>query len=223
MSIKVLLADDHALFRAGLTSLLNAWGVRVVGQAANANEAIAKVSQVHPDLVFMDINMPGLNGLEATRAIKAEFPDVKVIILTVSDDQQDLFEAIKSGAEGYLLKNLREEEFADLVDRISRGETVMSSGLAKKLLQEFARLKRQEKPAVGVEAEVEAGLSIREREVLEQVSRGATNKEVAAALYISENTVNFHMKNILGKLHLRNRAEVVGWALSHGFTPRSAG
>ncbi|MBI4296554.1 MAG: response regulator transcription factor [Chloroflexi bacterium] len=219
MSLKALLADDHALFRAGLASLLNAWGVQVVGQAADGNEAIAKVRELRPDLVFMDINMPGLNGLEATRAIKAEFPDTKVIMLTVSDDQQDLFEAVKSGAEGYLLKNLREEEFADLVNRIGRGEPAISSALARKLLQEFARLKRQEEPVIEIEAE--ADLSVRELEVLEHVAQGATNKEVAAALYISENTVNFHMKNILSKLHLRNRAEVVAWALHRGFTPRT--
>ena len=219
--MRVLLADDHALFRAGLASLLNAWGVQVIGQAANGNEAIAKARELHPDLVLMDINMPALNGLEATRAIKAEFPDIKVIILTVSDDQEDLFEAIKSGAEGYLLKNLREEEFADLVNRIGQGEPVMSSSLAKKLLQEFARLKQQEKPVVEAEAEIEAGLSVREQEVLELVARGDTNKEVAATLYISENTVNFHMKNILSKLHLKNRTQVAVWALGHGFTVRS--
>lgn len=221
--MRVLLADDHALFRAGLTNLLNAWGVQIIGQAANGNEAIARARELHPDLVLMDINMPGLNGLEATRAIKAEFPDIKVIILTVSDDQEDLFEAIKSGAEGYLLKNLREEEFADLVNRIARGEPVMSSGLAKKLLQEFARLKQQEKPVVEAKAEIEAGLSVREQEVLELVARGDTNKEVAATLYISENTVNFHMKNILSKLHLKNRTQVAAWALGHGFIPRTAG
>lgn len=217
--MKVLLADDHALFRAGLSSLLKAWGLQVVGQAGNGGEAIARAQELRPDIIFMDINMPGLNGLEATRAIKAEFPDTKVIILTVSDDQEDLFEAIKSGAEGYLLKNMREEEFADLVNRIGRDEPVMSSALAKKLLQEFARLKRQEHQVEGVED----GLTTREREVLEHVARGATNREVASALYISENTVNFHMKNILSKLHLRNRAEVVGWALGHGFTTKSAG
>lgn len=220
--MRVLLADDHALFRAGLTSLLSAWGVQVIGQAANGNEAIARARELHPDLVLMDINMPGLNGLEATRAIKAEFSDIKVIILTVSDDQEDLFEAIKSGAEGYLLKNLREEEFADLVNRIARGEPVMSSGLAKKLLQEFARLKQQEKPVFEAETEIEADLSVREQEVLELVARGDTNKEVAATLYISENTVNFHMKNILSKLHLKNRTQVAAWALRHGFTPRTA-
>lgn len=217
--MRVLLADDHALFRAGLASLLNAWGVQVIGQAANGNEAIAGAREFHPDLVLMDINMPGLNGLEATRAIKTEFPDIKVIILTVSDDQEDLFEAIKSGAEGYLLKNLREEEFADLLNRIARGEPVMFSGLAKKLLQEFARLKQQEKPVV----EAESGLSVREQGVLELVARGDTNKQVAATLYISENTVNFHMKNILSKLHLKNRTQVAAWALRHGFTSGTAG
>lgn len=217
--MRVLLADDHALFRAGLASLLNAWGVQVIGQAANGNEAIAGAREFHPDLVLMDINMPGLNGLEATRAIKTEFPDIKVIILTVSDDQEDLFEAIKSGAEGYLLKNLREEEFADLLNRIARGEPVMFSGLAKKLLQEFARLKQQEKPVV----EAESGLSVREQGVLELVARGDTNKQVAATLYISEYTVNFHMKNILSKLHLKNRTQVAAWALRHRFTSGTAG
>lgn len=214
--MRVLLADDHALFRAGLASLLKAWGLELAGQAGNGEEALVKVRELHPDLVFMDIAMPRLNGLEATRAIKAAFPEVKVVILTVSDDEQDLFEAIKSGAEGYLLKNLREEEFAELVARLGRGEPVMSPGLAKKLLQEFARLKEERHRLDG-----EAGLTDREREVLEQVARGATNREVAATLFISENTVNYHMKNILSKLHLRNRAQVVAWALEHGFTARS--
>ena len=216
--MRVLLADDHALFRAGLASLLRAWGLQVVGQAGNGQEAIALARELRPDLVFMDINMPSPNGLEATRAIKAELPHVKVIILTVSDDEQDLFEAIKSGAEGYLLKNLREEEFADLVHRLQQGEPVMSPGLARKLLQEFARLREGQH-----RSEAEAGLTEREQEVLEHLGHGATNKEIAAALSISENTVNYHMKNILSKLHLRNRAQVVAWALEHGFTPRSTG
>lgn len=214
--MKILLADDHALFRAGLASLLKAWGMQVVGQAVDGNEAIAKARQLHPDLIFMDINMPRPNGLEATRAIKAELPETKVIMLTVSDNEQDLFEAIKSGAEGYLLKNLREEEFADLVSRVARGEPVMSPGLARKLLQEFARLKEKKHGS-----EEEPGMTEREGEVLKHVARGSTNKEISAALFISENTVNYHMKNILSKLHLRNRAQVVAWALEHGITPRA--
>lgn len=215
--MRVLLVDDHALFRAGLASLLKAWGLQVVGQASNGNEAIAMARGIRPDLIFMDINMPSLNGLAATRAIKAEFPDMKVIILTVSDDEQDLFEAIKSGAEGYLLKNLREEEFAELISRIGHGDSVMSPPLAKKLLREFARLK-EKREHTGVEASVSA----REREVLDLVAQGATSKEIAASLHISENTVNYHMKNILSKLHLRNRAQVVAWAIEHGFVSRPA-
>jgi DNA-binding NarL/FixJ family response regulator len=215
--MKVLLVDDHALFRAGLTSLLNAWGVEVVGQAGDGQEAITRTRELQPELIFMDINMPTLGGLEATRAIKSEFPGVKVIMLTVSDDDQDLFEAVKSGADGYLLKNLREEEFAELLARVSRGEPIMSPGLARRLLQEFARLK-DEPPSLDPGR---AGLTHREHEVLEQLTRGATNKEISAALYISENTVNYHMKNIISKLHLRNRAQVVAWAVSHGFATES--
>lgn len=213
--MRVLLVDDHALFRAGLATLLKAWGFEVIGQAGNGQEAIVKARELHPDVIFMDINMPGANGLAATRAILTESPDAKVVILTVSDDEQDLFEAIKSGAIGYLLKNLREEEFADLVLRINRGEPVMSPGLAKKLLGEFARLKEESH-----RAETDVGLTQRERELLEHVSQGRTNKEIAAALFISENTVNYHMKNTLRKLHLKNRSQVVAWALEHGLVSR---
>jgi DNA-binding NarL/FixJ family response regulator len=215
--MRVLLVDDHALFRAGLAGLLRVWGLEVVGQASSGQEAIARADELQPDLIFMDVNMPGANGIDATRAIKAAHPEVKVVVLTVSDQEQDLFEAIKSGAEGYLLKNVREEEFADLVGRITRGEPVMSPALARKLLAEFARLKQ-----AGGRTDVETMLTEREVEVLEQVSHGLTNKEIGAALYISENTVNYHMKNMLGKLHLRNRAQVVAWALEHGFTPAHA-
>lgn len=218
MTMRVLLVDDHALFRAGLASLLKAWGLQVVGQAGNGDEAISKARELQPDLIFMDIGMPGRNGLEATRAIKAESPDVKIVVLTVSDAEQDLFEAIKSGAEGYLLKNLREAEFAELVERVSNGEPAMSPGLAKKLLQEFARVHEGQG-----RTEAEEVLTDREREVLEHVARGSSNKEIAASLYISDNTVSYHMKNILSKLHLSNRAQVVGWALEHGFTARSPG
>lgn len=212
----MLLVDDHALFRAGLGNLLKAWGFQVVGGAGDGREAIAQVRQLRPELILMDIKMPIMSGLEATRAIKAEFPQIKVIILTVSDDEQDLFEAIKSGAEGYLLKNLREEEFAEAVKRINLGDPVMPPALAKKLLQEFSRLKEERhRPEVPME------LSDREQEVLGLVAQGATNREIAATLYISENTVNYHIKNILSKLHLRNRAQVVAWAIEHGFSTKA--
>lgn len=214
--MKVLLVDDHALFRAGLASLLSAWGLDVIGQASDGEEAIEKARELLPDLIFMDISMPRRNGLEATRAIKAELPQVKIVILTVSDDEQSLFEAIKSGAEGYLLKNLREEEFAALVENVRNGEPAMSPGLASKLLHEFARLKEDEaKPD-----DLGGNLTEREQEVLEHLARGSSNREIAEFLYISGNTVNYHVKNILSKLHLRNRTQVVAWAMDHGFTTR---
>ena len=213
--MRVMLVDDHALFRAGLASLLRAWGVQVVGEADNGRDAVRRANELSPDLIFMDINMPGLNGLEATRAIKTQLPGTKIIMLTVSDDEQHLFEAIKSGAEGYLLKNLREEDFAELIRRMEKGEPVMSPGLARRILQEFAHLSEgKEQP------EAETGMTQREQEVLEQVAKGAPNKEIASALLITENTVNFHMKNILSKLHLKNRAQVVVWAMEHGFAHR---
>ncbi len=211
--MRVLLADDHALFRAGLASLFKAWGVEVVGEAGDGDEAIARARELKPDVIFMDIHMPKRNGLEATRAIKAESPETTIVMLTVSDDDSDLFEAIKSGAEGYLLKNLQEEEFAEMVGRVSQGEPALSPGLARKLLREFAGVHRQER------TNDDGGLTERERQVLEHVARGSTNKEIAASLGISENTVNFHMRNILSKLHLRNRAQVVAWAIEHGIDP----
>ena len=204
--MRVLLADDHALVRAGIASLLRASGAEVVAEAGDGDEAILYARRLRPDLIFMDVRMPGRNGLEATRVIKTELPDVKVVMLTVSDEETDLFEAIKSGAEGYLLKNLRETEFAELLTRIEDGEPILSPPLARKVLREFARLKE----------ESTEGLTKREREVLALVARGSRNKEVAAALYISESTVDFHMRNILQKLHLRNRAQVVAWASAHG-------
>ena len=210
--MRVLLADDHALFRAGIASLLKAWGMETVGQASNGLEALEQARALRPDLVLMDIGMSPCNGLEATRLIKAELPETKIVIVTVSDDDDDLFEAIKSGAEGYLLKDMSEEELGRTLTGIATGEPALSPGLAAKILDEFARVSRD-----GAPKEVESdGLTPREREVLELVVTGATNREIAAALYISENTVNFHMKHILAKLHLKNRAQAVAYAIRSG-------
>jgi DNA-binding NarL/FixJ family response regulator len=211
--VRVLLADDHALFRAGIASLLRAWGMDVVGQAADGNQAIELTRRLKPELVLMDVGMSPRNGLEATRVIKTELPDVKVIIVTVSEDEQDLFEAIKSGAEGYLLKGMSEEELGTTLERISAGEPALSPGLAAKILDEFARMARE---GTGKPAGPEDELTDRERDVLRLVAEGATNREIASTLYVSENTVSFHMKNILAKLHVKNRAQAAVFAIRAG-------
>jgi DNA-binding NarL/FixJ family response regulator len=214
----VLLADDHALFRAGIASLLKAWGMDVVGQAADGIEAIELTRRLKPELVLMDVGMSPCNGLEATRVIKTELPDVKVIIVTVSEDDQDLFEAVKSGAEGYLLKGMSEEELSSTLEKISAGEPSLSPALAAKILDEFARMARE---GAGKPPGLEDELTEREREVLRLVADGATNREIGSQLFISENTVGFHMKNILAKLHLKNRAQAAAFAIRAGLADDS--
>src|SRR3990172_4100248 len=209
--MRVLLVDDHALFRAGIAGLLQAWGFEVVGEAGDGLEAPERARLLKPDLVLMDIGMGHCNGLEATRLIKAEMPEIRIVMVTVSDRDEHLFEAVKSGAEGDLLKNMSPEELSDVLTAIAAGEAAFSRGLAAKILDEFSRLARE-----GPAQEESDGLTSREREVLELVADGSTNREIAAKLYISENTVKFHMNNILTKLHLRNRAQAVAYALRSG-------
>ncbi len=209
--MRVVLADDHALFRAGIASLLQAWGLEVVGEAANGVEALELTRRLRPDLVLMDITMPDCNGLEATRLIKAELPETRIVIVTVSDDDEDLFEAVKSGAEGYLLKDMSREDLRVTLEAVATGEPALSRGLAAKILDEFGRLARD-----GPAKQPEDELTPRERDVLQLVAEGATNREVSAALFLSEHTVNFHMRNILHKLHLRNRAQAVAYAIRSG-------
>ncbi|MBI2916633.1 MAG: response regulator transcription factor [Chloroflexi bacterium] len=209
---KVLLVDDHALFRDGIASLLRAGGLEVAGQAGNGEEAIRKARDLKPDVILMDVKMPGVSGLEATRAIKTEMPEVKVVMLTVSDDEQDLFEAIKGGADGYILKDTPGDDFSELLTRLFEGEPVFSRGLAARMLSEF----RRGRPGTGREETAEEELSDRELEVLQLAAGGATNKEIAARLFISESTANYHIRNILSKLHLRNRAEAAAYAARKG-------
>jgi DNA-binding NarL/FixJ family response regulator len=209
--MRVLLADDHALVRAGIASLLQAWGLDVVGEAANGREAVELARALRPDLVLMDITMPECNGLEATRLIKAELPETRIVIVTVSDEDEDLFEAVKSGAEGYLLKDMSAAELERTLEAVAAGEPALSPGLAAKILDEYARLARE-----GPAKEPQDALTPREREVLQLVAEGSTNREVATKLFLSEHTVNFHMRNIFHKLHLRNRAQAVAYAIRSG-------
>lgn len=208
--MRVLLVDDHALFRAGIASLLRAWSVEVVGQSSDGNEALEQARRLRPDLVLMDITMPGCSGLEATRLIKAELPETKIVMVTVSDDNDDLFEAIKSGADGYLLKNMSEEGLSRTLEAVAADEPALSPILAARIIDEFARAGRTS------ERKVAGALTPRESEVLGLVASGATNREMAAALRVTEHTVNFHVKNILAKLRLKNRAQAAAYAVGSG-------
>ena len=214
-SLRILLVDDHALFRAGIESLLaSRGGFQVVGQAQDGRGAVEAARALKPDLILMDLHMPGVDGLQATRAITAEMPGVKVVMLTVSDKDEDLFEAIKSGAHGYLLKNLEPEELFDYLAGVARGEAPISRAMASKILAEFASYASREK--VTPSAEPLNDLTAREKEVLKLVAGGATNREIATALTLTENTVKNHLRNILEKLHLENRVQAAAYALRMG-------
>jgi DNA-binding NarL/FixJ family response regulator len=207
--MRILIADDHALFRDSLRSLLESQDIEVVAEAKNGQEAVDLSWETKPDVVLMDLTMPEMDGLEATKRIAAELPDVKVVILTASDEDSNLFEAIKSGAKGYLLKDLKSAQFFSLLEGVERGEPALTPSVARKLLDEFARPKKPTKEEYDPDA-----LTDREREVLELMVQGTTsNRRLAKHLGVSENTVKFHVRNILDKLHLHNRAQVVAYAL----------
>lgn len=211
--MRILLADDHALFRDGVASLLEAWGHEVVGQAADADEAVELASRLQPDLVLMDVRMPG-SGLNATQRIKATHADINIVMLTVSEDEDDLFVAIKAGARGYLLKNLESEQLRSMIDAVNRGEAAITPATAGRILEEFSRPQRGAIP--GPEH-----LTERELDVLGLVVEGLSNKEIAARLDISENTVKFHLKNIVEKLHVHSRAELAVRAVREGLLPEA--
>ena len=210
-SIRVLLVDDHPLFRKGLASLLaREKGFEVVGEAQDGAEALNKTKNLKPDLVLMDIYMPGGNGLEATRRIREALSSVKVVILTVSEEDKNLFEAIKSGAHGYLLKKIEPRNLFEMLRGVFRGEAPISRATAAKILNEFAAQAHR-----ATEEMPEEKLTPKEREVIELLTKGWTNKEIGNKLRITENTVKNHLKNILDKLHLENRVQAAAFALQH--------
>ncbi len=211
-NIRLLLVDDQILFRKGLRALLSSEsGMEIVAEASDGQEAIDKTRAFSPDIVVMDVHMPGMDGIAAARAIKAEWPQVKVVMLTISDEDDDLFEAIKAGAEGYLLKDLRPEELTAMLRGVMANEAPLSPGVAAKLLGEFRKRPRQnEVRTAGSE------LTAREREILQYVAEGMSNAEIAARLYVVEGTVKNHLHNILEKLHLQNRVQAAAYALREG-------
>ncbi len=208
--MRIVLADDHTLFRDGVASLLAAWGHEIVGLAADGAEAVALVERLRPDLVLMDVSMPGLGGLEATRRLAARHPQIPIVILTVSEDEDDLFRAIQCGARGYLLKNLEAPTLRAMIEAVGRGEAAISPATAARIIAELAR------PRSATAAPDPDRLSDRETQVLRLVVAGLRNKEIAADLAISENTVKYHLRNILEKLHAGSRTEVAARAVREG-------
>ena len=204
-AIRVLIADDHERFRRGLRMVLEAEdGMEVVAEAANGAEAVTKVEEEAPDVVLMDVRMPTMNGIEATRVIRRAFPSTRIIMLTVSDEEDDLFDAVKAGANGYLLKEVSIEEVADAVRAVVQGQSLISPSMAAKLITEFGSLARRAEVA---EVEGNPSLSTRELEVLKRVATGMGNEEIAAELGVSTTAVRNHVANILVKLQLRSRIE----------------
>lgn len=212
-TLRILLVDDHALFRKGIAALLNGRpDFVVVGEAENGVEAVTIARQTKPDIILMDVNMPEQDGLETVKIIKQERPEVHIVMLTVSENDDDLFEAIKNGAQGYLLKDLNPSELYKFLEGVRRQEAPISGVMAAKILQEFTQpdpnhLERSDNPDE---------LTEREMEVLELVVSGARNREIGEALHITENTVKIHLRNILEKLHVRNRIQAAVRAVQTG-------
>lgn len=216
--LRILLVDDHTLFRRGVMALLEQRAdLHVVGEASNGLEGVAKAREMMPDVILMDIHMPVCDGLEAVDRIKREMPHVHVIMLTVSDDDHDLFQAIKNGASGYLLKNLEPSQLYSQLEGVRRGEAAISGMVAAKILQEL----RNPAPLASPEQQPIEMLTRREIEVLQQVVQGASNRQIADHLTITENTVKIHMRNILEKLHLQNRIQAAVYAVRSGLVDES--
>ncbi len=202
--IRVLVVDDHAVVRAGLANILGAESdINIVGEASDGLEAISKALELKPDVILMDIFMPRCSGLEAIVTIKESFPDANVLILTVSDQEEDLFQALRFGAQGYLVKGATIDEVVEAVRRTAAGEVMLSPHIASRLVAEFRE--RADEPK----------LSTREAEVLQLVGEGFTNTEIGNRLFIGESTVRTYLSRLLDKLHLRNRAEAVAYSTRH--------
>ena len=225
--MRVLLVDDNRLMLEGLQSLLEARDIEVAGVATNGLESVDLACELRPDVILMDVRMPGCNGLEATRLIKARMPQARIVMLTTSDDDDDLFEAIRSGACGYLIKSIDTETLVDALEQAREGTPPFSPGLAAKLLVEFARVSGPEEPASqptsgeNDDASSTPLLSARQLQILRLVAGGLSYKEVGAQLYLSPRTVKYHMAEIMDRLHLHNRAQVLALAGRMGWTSDS--
>ncbi|GAA1893591.1 response regulator [Lapillicoccus jejuensis] len=210
-SIRVLVADDHVLFRRGLEMVLQQEGdIDVVGEASDGAEAIQRAEQLLPDVILMDVRMPRTTGIEACLAIKERVPSSRIVMLTISDEESDLFEAVRAGANGYLLKDVPGEEIAAGIRAVHHGQSLISPSMASKLLAEFALISRRDADTPNPHA---PKLTDREVEVLRLVAHGKANREIGTELFISENTVKNHVRNILEKLQLHTRMEAAMYAV----------
>ncbi|MGD9581852.1 MAG: response regulator [Vampirovibrionia bacterium] len=210
-NIRVILADDHTVFRQGLKSLLALEeDIKIVGEAANGIEAIDYANQMHPDVFIMDINMPQLNGLEATKKIKADLPKIKIVILTSQGDDKSVFSLIEAGADGYLLKDVAAENLVNAIRDVNEGKSILHPEVTQKLLTRFVSKGEPDKQKPG------DLLTEREIEVLQALSKGYTNQQIAEELYISQRTVQNHLHNIYNKLGINGRTEAVIYAMQEG-------
>jgi DNA-binding NarL/FixJ family response regulator len=217
--IRVLIADDHHLFREGLARVLNETpGISIVASVSNGAEAVARAAEFKPDVILMDVNMPKLDGVEATRQLRNIHPAASVLMLTVSEEERDLYAAIRAGARGYLLKNATTSELIEAIQHVYAKEAILAPGMAAKLLDEFAAISPPAQPS-GNDVESDA-LTEREQQVLQWVALGLTNKEIGAKLSLSPHTIKAHLRTILDKLHLRSRAEAAAWVGRHDASKR---
>jgi DNA-binding NarL/FixJ family response regulator len=214
MKNTLLIVDDHLLFREGLRNIIGHWNdFEVVGEARNGQEAIEMARQLLPDIILMDITMPVMDGLQATRQITGELPSTKVVIVTMSEEEENLFAAIQNGARGYVLKDIPSSGLHKKLAGVLRGEAALSGAMATKIINEFSKPKADPDPyeSGGLEP-----LTNRERQVLELVAQGLNNPEIAEKLFVSENTIKKYLHNILEKLHLNNRVEAAIYAYKEG-------
>lgn len=221
-SIRVLLVDDHVIFRRGLKTVLTEFeDIIVLGEAEDGLQAIQESRKLKPDLILMDINMPGMDGLEALERIRRENPSIPIVMLTVSEETNDLFSAIKKGAKGYVLKNITPDELHQKLIALQKGEAPISGIIATKIIQEFQQNEPTgDKPTESQTNQLYEGLSQRENEVLIMVAQGLTNQEIANRLYITESTVKTHLRVILEKLQLKNRVQAAVYAAEHRLTEK---
>lgn len=223
--IRVLVVDDHDLFRRGLMEVLDEEpDMQVVGEARNGQEAIEQVDRLSPDVVFMDLNMPVRNGIETTAYLTQKWPGLKVLVLTVSEEAADLYRALSVGARGYVLKISNPQEIIDALRQVHQGWVVVSPAMAPRFLSDLGNHIEGGSQSRSGEGrhEPEIQLTIREQEILRYVARGLSNAQLAEALLVSENTVKTHIKNILGKLHMKNRSEAAAYAARIGLTQQPA-